>query len=541
MIAISRRKVVARAGSAGMSGAFCHVREVVLSLLLAAVPFGVCLTNMTQAEELSKSAAPPIEARVRALIPELEAYIQSGMKEFDAPGLAIGIVTGDRLFYARGFGVRSRTSGAPVDSRTVFQIGSVTKGFLAATLAIAVDRGKLHWDDRVVDLDPDFQLKDPWVTREFRVFDLMAQRSGLPPYANDIVGILGAGEAAMIRSLRHVEPVSSFRSTFAYTNITHLEAGRIVARLAGEPDWNAVLARELLEPLGMKDSSYSADAIAAAANHAQGYRWTPAGTIEVPFTASPYMFGGAGDINSSVEDMARWVRLLLANGTFEGRRIVSPENLAVTRTARVAMSDKMVYANGWIVTQTPNGNIVWHNGGTDGFGAMIAVSLDKDVGVIVLANEANQGFPDAVGLWTLDRLLDNPVVDHAAAALKTVTAKFADMDRMFARPPNPRPFRPPAPLTGSFVNPSFGKAALRLDGEALVLALEESGCQLKLEPWDGDVFTVRVVPSGRFAALVENLGPRPIGFVQPQIGKEGRLTLLRLSFEDGQAYEFRRE
>jgi hypothetical protein len=172
---------------------------------------------------------------------------------------------------------------------------------------------------------------------------------------------------------------------------------------------------------------------------------------------------------------------------------------------------------------------------------MIAVSLDKDVGVIVLANEANQGFPDAVGLWTLDRLLDNPVVDHAAAALKTVTAKFADMDRMFARPPNPRPFRPPAPLTGSFVNPSFGKAALRLDGEALVLALEESGCQLKLEPWDGDVFTVRVVPSGRFAALVENIGPRPIGFVQPQIGKEGRLTLLRLSFEDGQAYEFRRE
>jgi CubicO group peptidase (beta-lactamase class C family) len=240
-----------------------------------------------------------MEARVRALVPRLEAYIQTGMKAFDVPGLAIGIVTGDRLVYAKGFGVRSKSGGVPVDSRTVFQIGSLTKAFLATTLAIAVDRGKLRWDDRVVDLDPEFQLKDPWVTREFRVFDLLAQRSGLPPYANDMVGILGLDEAAMIRSLRHVEPVSSFRTTFAYTNLTHVVAGRVVAKTAGEPDWNAVLARELLGQLGMTDSSYTAEAIKAAANHADGYRWTPEGTIEVPFIQFPYIFGGAGDINST--------------------------------------------------------------------------------------------------------------------------------------------------------------------------------------------------------------------------------------------------
>ena len=291
----------------------------------------------------------------------------------------------------------------------------------------------------------------------------------------------------------------------------------------------------------MTDSSYTADAIRAAANHAEGYRWTPAGTIEVPFFYFPYLFGGAGDINSTVEDAARWVRLHLANGTFEGRRIVSPENLAVTRTARVAMSDKMFYANGWVVTQTPNGNIVWHNGGTASFGAMIAMSLDKDVGVIVLTNEENQGFPDAVGVWALDRLLDNPVVDHAAAALKAAKEKFADTEKMFAKPANPRPFPPLAPLGGSFVNPSFGKATLRLDGDALVLALEQSGCQLKLEPWDGDVFTARVLPSGRFVALAESIGSLPSAFAQLQIDKEGQLNLLRLSFADGQAYEFRRD
>src|SRR5262245_15615785 len=125
---------VARAGAAAA-----------LSAILLCLP----PANVARAQEPSKSA-PPIAARVSALIPDLEAYVQRGMKAYDAPGVAIGIVTGDSLVYAKGFGVRSKSGGAPVDTRTVFQIGSVTKGFLATTMAILVDRGKLKWDDRVV-------------------------------------------------------------------------------------------------------------------------------------------------------------------------------------------------------------------------------------------------------------------------------------------------------------------------------------------------------------------------------------------------------
>ena len=79
--------------------------------------------------------------------------------------------------------------------------------------------------------------------------------------------------------MRYVEPVSSFRSTFAYTNVTHILAGRIVAKVAGATDWNAVLQKEILDPLGMKETSYTAAAIEAAPNHASGYRWTPDGTV----------------------------------------------------------------------------------------------------------------------------------------------------------------------------------------------------------------------------------------------------------------------
>ena len=346
------------------------------SRTLLGLLFAVALSGPMQ---LARAADrdPAMEARIAALVPRLETYIADGMKAFDSPGLAIGIVAGDKLVYAKGFGVR-RKGGEPVDTRTVFQIGSATKGFLATTMAIAVDRGKFRWDDRVVDLDPEFQLKDPWVTHEFRMFDILAQRSGLPPYVNDMLGMLGLDEAALIRSLRYVEPVSSFRSTFAYTNITHLEAGRIVAKLEGAADWEAVLRKEILEPLGMTESSVTAEAIEAAPNHAEGHRWTPEGTVEVPFTPLfPYAYAGAGAINSTIEDMARWVRLQLGNGSFEGKRIVSPENLAVTRMARVAINDKAAYAMGWVVQATPNGNIVWHNGGTPSFGAYVGLQLDR--------------------------------------------------------------------------------------------------------------------------------------------------------------------
>src|SRR4029079_7013173 len=101
--------------------------------------------------------------------------------------------------------------------------------------------------------------------------------------------------------------------------------------------WEAVVRNEIFEPLGMTESSVTAEAIAAADNHAEGHRWSPEGTVEVPFTPLfPYAYAGAGAINSTIEDMAHWLRLQLSDGSFEGKRVVSPENLAVTRMARVA-------------------------------------------------------------------------------------------------------------------------------------------------------------------------------------------------------------
>ncbi len=179
MIVSARSNVCARSRLAARSRAFRGWVGVALSFLMVAMFSSVTISNVALAVEPAKPDAAA-ENRTQALIPDVEAYIANGMSAFDVPGLAIGIVAGDKLVYAKGFGLRSK-GGEPVDTRRIFQIGSATKAFLAATMAIMVDRRKLRWDDRIVDLDPDFHLSDPWVTREFRVFDLLAQRSAFLP------------------------------------------------------------------------------------------------------------------------------------------------------------------------------------------------------------------------------------------------------------------------------------------------------------------------------------------------------------------------
>ena len=187
---------------------------------------------------------------------------------------------------------------------------------------------------------------------------------------------------------------------------------------------------------------------------------------------------------------------------------------------------------------TPNGNIVWHNGGTTSFGAYVGLQRDKRIGVVVLTNEANVGLPDAVGEWVLDRLLGNPKVDHVGERLKLAKAS-AEKDPSSGRPANPRPSPPFGPLAGSFTHPAVGKVIVRQEGDALVMALATGA--LKLSPWDGEIFAATLVPNGPLAAVAENLGPQPLSFAQYQMDATGALNVLRLTTSDGQTYEFRRE
>ena len=232
------------------------------------------------------------------LLSRLEAYVQTAQQQWSVPGLAIAVVKDDQVVYAKGFGVKRVGATDPVDPDTVFQIGSTSKAFTAALVAMQVDDGKFKWTDRVIDHLPSFEMHDPWVTREFQVADLMAQHSGMPAYAGDGMAILGFPADYVVSKIKLIDPVTSFRSEFAYVNNLFLVAGDLARATGGRP-WAENLDQRVFRPLGMQSSSSSQAAFEApvAEQHAQPLRHVPDRRVDAagrPVRVRPGQLRGVG-------------------------------------------------------------------------------------------------------------------------------------------------------------------------------------------------------------------------------------------------------
>jgi CubicO group peptidase (beta-lactamase class C family) len=500
-----------------------RVRRLVKATLLAAALIGAILPGGLRAAE---------RCDYGNFYKPLNDYIEKSKKLFDVPGLAIAIVKGETVVYSCGFGVRTKRESKNdlVTVDTVFQIGSASKPFLATTMAIMVNKKKMGWHDKVTVYDPEFKLKDPEATKKFEMSDLLAQRSGLPAYSGDMVLMLGASEKQTIASLVDVNPTSIFPTTFSYTNIPQLEAGRIIAKLDALADWNAVLQKELLDPLEMRNSSYTDQSIANAPNHAEGHIWwllqNASRTTTVPFTPiMPYRFAGAGDINSTVMDLANWLKFQMHDGMYNNKQIVSKEVLDFTRVPQVKINDDQSYALGWIVSPMPKDTIIWHKGSTFGFGAFVGWWVKAKTGVVILTNEADHGFPAALAMWRLEWLAtgEKPNKDYVQQAFDHEVEEYKKEVKRYTK------------LDGLYSSPSFGGASLGWEGYTMILKLD-TGAELKLEPFDGERFTMRLQSTPDFAALAQDLQPFPLGFARFYT-KDGHFRL-NLEFEDGPAYEF---
>jgi CubicO group peptidase (beta-lactamase class C family) len=180
-----------------------------------------------------------------------EPFAETAMREWKVPGAAVAVVGGQDILSLNCYGVCKAGSDAPVEADTVFPLGSLTKAFTAALIAMEVDRGTLAWNTRVGDILPDFSLPDPWITEEFRVHDLLTMRTGLPSLAGTAPLYFGANGDAVIESLQHIAPTGSFRLDYAYQNVPYMIAGKVLKQVTGK-SWEQKLAEHIVKPLGMR-------------------------------------------------------------------------------------------------------------------------------------------------------------------------------------------------------------------------------------------------------------------------------------------------
>jgi len=118
---------------------------------------------------------------------QIDDLVERTLKTFDVPGIAVAIVKDGKVIHAKGYGVKSILTNAPVDENTLFGIASNSKAFTTAALAMLVDEGKLNWDDKVTQYIPEFKMYDDYVTKEFTIRDLLTHRSGLGLGAGDLM------------------------------------------------------------------------------------------------------------------------------------------------------------------------------------------------------------------------------------------------------------------------------------------------------------------------------------------------------------------
>jgi CubicO group peptidase (beta-lactamase class C family) len=392
----------------------------------------------------------------------------------------------------------------PVDAGTLFAIGSTSKAFTAAALAILVDEGKLKWDDPARRHLPDLELYDPYVTRELTVRDLLCHRSGLP--RGDLLWYgttFARGE--VLRRLRHLEPNSSFRSQFGYQNIMFLAAGQIIPRITGQ-SWDDFVKQRLFLPLGMKSACTSVKELAANDDVATPHVKID-GKIEAIAWRNIDNIGPAGSINANVTDMAQWLRLQLGKGEIDGKRILSAEAIEEMHTpqtvVRFTENDRqffpdahfMDYGLGWLLQDYHGRKIIEHGGAIDGMRADVALVPEEKVGLVILCNRGGSGLPTALMFHVLDRYLNESGHNWSAEALARVKEleKKADEERAKQEAERVADTKPSLPLekyTGTYSDELYGDAEIKLEDDKLVLH-RGPAFVADLEHWHYDTFRAK--------------------------------------------------
>lgn len=337
---------------------------------------------------------------------KLCSQIEEKCKEHNIPGLAIAVVKRNKVVLSRAFGFADQKKMIPVTEDTIFPIGSSSKPFTSTLISMLVTEGKMRWDDPIIKYLPEFKLRIKSDNNEDQVTirDLLSHRTGF--FHMELTGkAVNWGQdpnwgpedesqpytrASLLKAAVKYEPMAHFREKHLYSNISMLAAG-VASGIAYGTDWDSLLEEKMFKPLGMKNSSSFISEILNNQNVAVGYM-KKGEEFKVASFINMNVVAPAGGINSSLKDVSNWLRLLLCEGVYEGKRLIEEKELRETWTKHIAGADVggimpgADYGLGWFLTKQRGYLVAEHGGNALGFSAYIALIPDKGVGYVMLSN-----------------------------------------------------------------------------------------------------------------------------------------------------------
>jgi CubicO group peptidase (beta-lactamase class C family) len=469
---------------------------------------------------LDRKADPGVAAKDS--LKGLDEAITNAMRLLEVPGLAVAIVKNKEVIYAKGFGYRDVEKQAPVTADTLFAIGSSTKAFTTFVLGTLVDEGRVDWDKPVRTYIPWFKLYDPSSTERLSVRDLVTHRSGLPRHDLVWYNNFDTTREAFVRKLAWLEPSADLRVKWQYNNLMFLTAGYLTEVMTGKT-WEDAVRDRILNPLGMKRTNFSVADSQKDSDFAFGYTKRDGKVSRISFRPITNI-GPAGAINSSVNEMARWVTTHLNGGKYGETRLANAATVdemhqAQMVTGSVSPDPNIIggeYGMGWFLTTYRGHRRVEHGGNIDGFSASVALLPKDGLGWVVLTNMNGTPLPGVIGQVIADKLLNLDPIDWVtqAAARRNLSEqanKEGEAKKEVARILGTKPSRTLADFAGEYEHPGYGVLRVALNGDKLEATF--NGIVTPLEHWHYDTFSGGTAKDNTFVNMKYTFQTDASGYV----------------------------
>ncbi len=456
---------------------------------------------------------PPLldDAKVQRAVDALDGIVGRVMDETGVPGIAVAVVYKDEVVAAKGYGVRKVGEPETIDADTVFQVASVSKPVATTIVAGVVGAEQANWTDPVKTWNSDFKLQDPYVTDNATLQDLLSHRSGLPNGGGDLLEDLGWDREYILGKLDQL-PLHPFRAVYDYSNFGITEGGVAAADAAGV-SWEDLADSVLFERIGMDSSSYRHADYEARDNKALIH--VPVGAEgskqwEAKYVRDADAEAPAGGLSTSVNDMAKFMRLELGDGTFEGTEIIDAAALQQTHLPHQELHPLPTnpavrtgfYGLGWNVGYDDHGRVKLDHSGAFNLGAATTVSLlpGEDLGIVTLTNGQPHGYPEAINNTFIDVATDGaPQVDwlsyYAGAFQGFYAAVAANTQQWSTLPADPEPAAADSAYVGTYQNSYYGPLTVASDGGVLSMTMgpPDSPTTFRLTHFDGNTFTYETI------------------------------------------------
>lgn len=461
----------------------------------------------------------------------IKTFVQEQLMKWNIPGTAISIIKNGEVVFREGIGLRNINEGRNVTPETIFPIASITKSFTSAALAILEDEGKLNWDEPIKNYLPEFDLIDPYVGNRVTIRDILCHRTGLPRH-DMVLENTDFKRMDIHKKARYLELSRRFRTHWQYNNLTYVIAGRLVEALT-KMSWEDFVKHRLFDLLEMKSSSFSVEEIKMSLDYALPYAEVSNNIVEIPFY-NINECGPAGSINSNIIDMEKWLMLHMSKGKYKDKQIISEKNINEMHTPSMIIRDGLpyyfkenpyaAYGLGWFVQPYRGFNHIYHGGVIDGFGSLIAIMPEEDLGIIILTNKNGSGFFNRMICYSIFDMilgLDRIPWDLRFKELhnknkKAVISQIEKIDSMLKECTEPE--CPIKDYTGSYINPGYGNIKVKFNDNKLQLVYGNK--TVNIQHYRNNIFLP--CPDD-----VNNL-PLQIKF---NVDRAGNITALEIPFE----------